>query len=208
VVVQWPEWGTAVVRIGFVVEGDCESLLIESPGFRAWAEAQRLIICDPVINARGGGNLCPKQIQSFVNLCQTQANPDKIVVLTDLECDPCVTKTRERIGTGAVDLVCVARKALESWYLADTEALRQWLGQEIQPISSPELTDDSDKPWHYLKKLAKQYQARGPGSNKVLFTRKMLNDYQFSLSRAAAHPDCPSAGYFLEKLKTLSTSMT
>ncbi len=87
-----------MVRIGFVVEGDCEKLLIESANFRTWATPQGLEICDPVINARGNGNLCNKRMNVYIEKYLNEAKPDKIVVLTDLECDPCVTQVKQRIG--------------------------------------------------------------------------------------------------------------
>ncbi len=44
-----------MVRIGFVVEGDCEKLLLESSTFQTWAKQHEIEICYPIINA-GGGN--------------------------------------------------------------------------------------------------------------------------------------------------------
>ncbi|MDM8547379.1 DUF4276 family protein [Candidatus Venteria ishoeyi] len=193
-----------VVKVGFVVEGDCEKILIESKHFRDWAVQYELEICDPVIDVRGGGNLCPQQIQPYVELCQKQANPDKIVVLTDLECEPCITQARQRIGIEHIDLLCIACKALESWYLADTEALQKWMEKKVSEHKNPELSGTEKKPWDELKCLANKYKTRGPGKKKPIFTRKMLNDYGFSLQRAAAHPACPSAQYFLKKLAALT----
>jgi hypothetical protein len=194
-----------VVKIGFVVEGDCEKLLLESVAFQTWAQQNGIEVCYPVINARGGGNLCPKQLGGFVDACLTQAKPEKIVVLTDLECDPCVTATKQRIGTEGIDQICVAKKALESWFLADSQALQTWLGIADAEESDPELQTQPDKmPWLQLKEIAQQYAARGPGTSKLIFAKRMLFQYGFSLENAAAHPNCPSAAYFLNKLKGLA----
>lgn len=195
------KWRLTLVKVGFVVEGDCEKLLIESKQFRAWANQQQLYICDPVINAKGGGNLCAKNLAPFVKLCQQKAKPDKIVILTDLECNPCATETKKRIGQEQIDLICVAKKALESWYLADITALRlAFEKDDLNEIEQPELETETIMPWDYLKSLAKQHQIRGPGSNKIAFTKRMLEHHQFDISRAAIHPNCPSARYFLDKL--------
>ena len=51
-----------MVRIGFVVEGDTEKIVIESAAFCAWAKSQGIEICSPVVNAEGGGNLLPQNI--------------------------------------------------------------------------------------------------------------------------------------------------
>lgn len=194
-----------MVKIGFVVEGDCEKLLLESPHFQIWAEKHKIEVCYPIINAGGGGNLCPQQLDKFVADCKSQANPEKIVVLTDLECAPCVTATKQRIGSNGIDQICVAKKALESWFLADTQALQIWLGIKDIKEANPELEGETEKmPWQYLKDLSQQYNARGPESNKVIFTKRMLFKYGFSLENAASHPNCSSAAYFLSKLKGLA----
>lgn len=193
------------MRIGFVVEGDCEKLLIESANFRTWATQQGLEICDPVINAWGNGNLCNKQIEVWIKKCFSEAKPDKIVVLTDLECDPCVTQVKQRIGNQRVAKVFVAKKALEAWFLADTQAMNKWLGQndfvETHPESTPEM------PWQRLKQIVHELRqqsikVRGPG-DKLPFTKKMLKDFGFSIERAANHPQCSSAKYFLENLPNI-----
>ncbi len=194
-----------MVRIGFVVEGDGEKLLIESANFRNWATQQGLEICDPVINACGGGNLCSKQIDVYITQCLNQAKPDKIVVLTDLECDPCVTAVKRRIGNQGVAKVFVAKKAVEAWFLADTQAINKWLGQTDFVEANPELT--LEMPWQRLKQIVHELEqqgikVRGPG-DKLPFTKKMLKHYGFSIERAANHPHGASAKYFLEKLPNI-----
>ena len=67
-----------MVKVGFVVEGHCEKMLLESSHFRYWAEKHSIDICDPIINARGGGNLCQKKIDASITECGILASPDKI----------------------------------------------------------------------------------------------------------------------------------
>jgi hypothetical protein len=193
-----------MVRVGFVVEGHCEKMLLESSHFRYWAGQHSIDICDPIINARGGSNLCTKKIDASITECRVLANPDKIVVLTDLECDPCMTAVKERIGEKGVAQIVVAKKALEAWFLADTVAMRSWLENDnFQGELTPEETPDM--PWERLKEIGRNYHKnqRGPGSRKKRFAGKMINTYRFSIERAANHPQCPSAKYFLEKLQKL-----
>lgn len=66
-----------MVRIGFVVEGYCEKILLESSNFCHWAKTHNISICFPIINACGGGNLCPKNINDSITECKLLANPDK-----------------------------------------------------------------------------------------------------------------------------------
>ena len=125
------------------------------------------------------------------------------MVLTDLECKPCITAIKARIGNKNVDQIIVAKKALEAWFLADTVAMRRWLKnkdfpEEPTPVESPEM------PWEYLKKIGRNYheKRRGPGDKKF-FTKNLMKHFGFSIERAANHPNCPSAKYFLEKLQKL-----
>ena len=104
---------------------------------------------------------------------------------------------KEIIGSRNIDLVAIAKKALESWFLADTEAMRQWLGDndffEVHPETMNEM------PWDRLKELGRQ-KGRGPGKTKTIFGRKFIRESRFDVRRAARHPDCPSARYFVERL--------
>ncbi len=187
-----------------MVEGYCEKILLESNNFRDWARQHNILICEPIINARGGGNLCPKNINASITECHRLANPDKIMILTDLECDICVTATKARIG-GDVNQVVVAKKALEAWFMADTKAMRRWLkNNDFQGENEPENTQDM--PWDRLKEIAKSYhkEGRGPGTRKIGFAKIMINKLEFSIERAANHPNCASAKYFLEKLQKLT----
>ncbi len=194
-----------MVRVGFVVEGYCEKILLESSNFRQWAIQHNISICDPIINACGGGNLCPKNIHSSITDCRILANPEKIMLVTDLECDPCVTATKARIGNEYIDQILIAQKALEAWFMADTEAMLRWLkNEDFQGEPKPENT--ADMPWYRLKEIAREHHKdkRGPGTKKIRFAKSMINKFGFSIERAANHPNCPSAKYFLEKLQKLT----
>lgn len=191
-----------MVKVGFIVEGDCEKVLIESDGFRTWAGHQGLEICRPVINAKGGGNLLPHHIKPM--LAQfARSKPDHIVILTDLEDAVDIAAVKARITTEHTNLIFVAIKALEAWFLADTDAMRRWLNAAEFFEPAPEET--LAMPWERLKEVAKTHGARGPGSNKVIFARKMCGELQYQLERAAAHPKCLSAKAFRDGLVTLGT---
>lgn len=187
-----------MVKVGFIVEGDSEKVLIESAGFRKWASDQGLEICSPVINAKGGGNLLPHNIKPM--LAQIELNhPDHVVILTDLENATGVEAVKARIGTEHTDLIFIAVKALEAWFLADTDAMRRWLNAPEFFEPAPEQT--IGMPWDRLKEVAKTYGSRGPGSSKVIFAKKMCGAaMRYELERAAAHPACPSAKAFRDGL--------
>ncbi len=189
-----------MVKVGFIVEGDSEKVLIESAGFRQWAGSQGLEICSPVINAKGGGNLLPHHIKPMLAQIE-RSQPDHIVILTDLEDATDVETVKTRITTEHTNLIFIAVKALEAWFLADTDAMRRWLNAPEFFETAPEQTPGM--PWDRLKDVAKAHGSRGPGSNKVLFAKKMCGALRYELHRAAAHPACPSAKAFRDGLVAL-----
>ncbi len=190
-----------MVRVGFIVEGDTEKILVESDRFKTFAKNNGIEVCSPVIDAKGGGNLLPHNIVPSVARLR-MAHVDHIVILTDLETALDVQTVKERIKSEHTDLIFVAVKAIEAWFLADTDALRQWLKVadvfEVAPEATPGM------PWDRLKALAANLGARGPGNSKPIFARNMCKKYGFDLAKAATHPSCPSAKLFHDALLRLA----
>ena len=108
-------------------------------------------------------------------------------------------RARELIGSKGIDLVIIAKKALESWFLADTEAMRRWLGDDTFYEVAPETL--TGMPWDRLREL-RDKKGRGPGT-KGSFPRKFILRHGFDVRRAARHAQCPSANYFVERLCAL-----
>ncbi len=175
--------------------------MIESAGFDRWAKAQGLEICRPVINAKGGGNLLPHHMEPMVTQLARSA-PDHIVVLTDLEDAPDVATVKARITDTHSPLIFVAVKALEAWFLADTEAMRRWLKQADFFEQTPEQT--AGMPWERMREVANQRGARGPGPSKVNFAKRFCGTYGYQISNSSAHPACPSATLFHDALVRLA----
>lgn len=192
-----------MVTVGFVVEGASDKKLIESEAFRTWMwDDCGLEVLDPVVDAGGNGQMCNRNIGQFVEKLRIQVAPDKVVVLADLdpeECAPCIERRKEIIGSTGIDLVVIARKAMESWFLADTVAMRDWTGNEDFLEAEPEATPEM--PWDRLKEIGLN-RGRGPGG-KVMFARRFIKRHGFDVRRAAQHPACPSARYFVERLCAL-----
>lgn len=188
-----------MVKVGFIVEGDTEKIIIESPAFVSWAKSQGIEICSPVIDAKGGGNLLPQNIQPMINQLQSR-DLNCIFILTDLEDSESPDAVRSRIGSEFVDsrFIFIAVKAIESWFLADTAALRLWLEVEDVYENMPEATEGM--PWDRLKALAAELNKRGPGGSKNAFAKRMVKHYGFSIANAAAHPACLSAKEFHDSL--------
>ena len=193
-----------MVTVGFVVEGPSDKRLLESDLFRSWLlESCNVKVIDPVVDAGGNGQMCSRNIIVFVEKLRIQAQPDKVVVLADLDpdrCAPCVEKRKEIIGSTGIDLVVVARKAMESWFLADTDAIQSWTGDNTFQEEHPETM--RGMPWERLKEVSRQNNIRGPGAKKI-FASKFIRNHGFDVRRAAAHPNCPSARYFVERVCAL-----
>jgi hypothetical protein len=73
-----------MVKVGFIVEGGTEAILIGSPQFETWLNEQDIGLIRPVIDAKGGGNLLPKNIEPLIAQFESKA-VDYIIILTDLE---------------------------------------------------------------------------------------------------------------------------
>ena len=57
-----------MVKVGFIVEGNTEKVIVNSPQFKAFLNNIGLSIVDPVIDAKGNGNLLPQNIEPFIGL--------------------------------------------------------------------------------------------------------------------------------------------
>ncbi|WLI06935.1 hypothetical protein PSH66_00995 [Pseudomonas sp. FP597] len=177
-----------MVKVGFIVEGDCERIVVESANFTKFLSDCGQELVAPVIDAKGGGNLLPHNIDAFIQVLEMKA-VSKIYVLTDLEEEVSADVVRDRISNAKVKTIFIAVKALEAWFLADSQAMSNWLKQQYhEPY--PEAT--LHKPYDRLKEIAKVTGVSGPG-NKPAFAKKMIKHFDFSIVRAAQHPQCPSA---------------
>ena len=183
-------------KVGFICEGETEKLLVDSPRFQQLLATCRLACVTPVLNVKGNGNLLPYNIEPFRNLLIANG-AEKIIILTDLDEDQCLTFTKDRITHRPDQVICVAVKKIEAWWLADTPALSQLLKQHYA-FEFPEPEND---PFQTIRSLMVQYAGRGIQS-KLLLATKLLS-LGFSLESAAQHPLCPSARYLLDKLRSL-----
>ncbi len=178
-----------VRKIGFIVEGASERIIIESIAFKSFLSKNDFELVSPVIDANGAGNLLPHNIQAYINRFKQQ-QVDAIYVLTDLENESSNDIVRQRVEHPDIAFIFIAVKALEAWYLADTSAIQTWLKLDSFYEDQPEQTPS--KPWDRLKEIANENGRSGPGQ-KIGFAKKMTKHWNFSIENAALHPACPSA---------------
>jgi len=185
-----------MVKVAFIVEGKVEKLFIDSLEENGWFAQKSIKKVAPTIDAKGGGNLCPQNMQVFVEQVKV-FTPDKIFILTDLECDPCVEKTKERLGSCDICVVVLAKKAIEAWFLADGEILKKFTNEKVSYFKYPEKTDLM--PYDIFKNILMEYTGRG--TSKIKLAKNILKN-GFDIEKVARHPECQSAKYFVDKIKS------
>ncbi len=188
-----------VKTVVFMVEGDCEKIFIEN--HKAWLLSKFQIELKAIINVGGGGNLCAdgRLFDRFYNQAKS-LNADHIMVLTDLECDPCVTKTKQRLNLEQDCILTVSRKAIESWFLADINLMQQLTGDLAFYYPNPEQTPEM--PFDEIRKILSQYGKRGTGASKPRFIKRLFKQ-GFSIESALSHQDISSLHYFVNRLANL-----
>lgn len=186
------------MRIGFICEGKTEKKIIESDRFQQWLQQKNIECLLPVVDAKGNGNLLPHKIEALRQELLGQ-QVQKIIILTDLDTDSCITLTHQRITERDDQIIIVAVKQIESWFLGDTPTLRSLINDSTFNFNQPE---QEANPFQTLQQLILTKTNRGVGSKSILVSR-MLKD-GFSIENAAQN--CPSAHYFITKLQTLASA--
>lgn len=195
---EYPWRWVAVVKLGFIVEGASEKAILKSNMFKSLMQGLGLAYVEHIIDAKGGGNLLPQYLEDQIASLQTEG-ATRILILTDQEDATCITSVKERINPEGNHIIVVAVKAIEAWMLADSKAVSNYFGKNFK-CDNPE---SFEKPFQHIKTEKLKLTNRGVSDKGQLCSRILASG--FSLEAAAAHPHCPSAKYFLDKLKALSS---
>jgi hypothetical protein len=129
-----------MIKIGFICEGRTEQILLQSSSFEKLLASYNLESL-PIINAEGSGNLLPHNIEGYLTRLEQQG-AQMIVILTDLDEDICITETKKRISAREQDIVVIAVKKIEAWFLACSTTMQQILGQPGFHFANPENEND------------------------------------------------------------------
>lgn len=192
-----------MVSVGFICEGESDSILYQSETFYKFLE-QLNIRRISVINSKGGGNLLPHNIAGYIDSLEKQG-AEKIVIITDLDDAPCITLRKEQIDARPEDVVIIAVKELEAWFLADSITMKRLLRLQHFTFQLPE---EELEPLDTINNLLTHYTGKGigkSGSAKSKLAKRMLN-FGFDFYKAADHPNCPSARYLINKLKQIGNN--
>jgi hypothetical protein len=192
-----------MVKLGFIVEGTTEKIIVESEAFRLFLLSINLSVVAPVIDATGKNKLSGKSLFSQIQILK-DGGANKIIILTDLDEDACITVTKNRIQAPNECLVIVAVKTIEAWFLSDNKLMQKILNESDYVCEHPETISN---PYEEIRQLMVQYTGRGVGNSKVLLAKRFVKE-GFSIVQAANHPQGSSAQYFIQQLHQLSTSPT
>lgn len=187
-----------MVKVGFIVEGETEKLIIDSEGFQALLAELNIECVSEAINASGNGNLLPHNIIPFRETLK-DLEAEYIIILTDKDNDACITMTRQRVTERENQIIIVAVQQIESWFLADSHTLSTM----TEPDFVFEFPESESVPFETIGNLIVTKTGRGIGTRKTRFALNFLRN-GFSFQRAAQHPNCHSAAYFLNKLHSLN----
>jgi hypothetical protein len=186
-------------KVGFIVEGQTEFILLKSQSFKEYLFSLNIEIAFDIIDAGGCNNLLPHNIEPNVKKLEDNG-AEAIIILTDLDDAACITLTKNRIQTKDDYIVIIAVKQIESWFLANTQTMRLLLNQANYHFEFPEAEENPYKTiYQYL------VDGRKGSYNKKRIVTSLLN-LGFSIQDAATHPNCPSAKYFINKLTLLSAN--
>ena len=131
-----------MVKIGFIVEGGAEKIILNSEIFQDFARSNNLGITG-IFDAGGKGNLTSynEKVNRFFGILKDRLT-QYIIIVTDLEDDLCITFTKDSIykydENKQLELISV--KAIESWFLADSKTLSKIFGTNFD-FPNPEEID-------------------------------------------------------------------
>jgi hypothetical protein len=184
-----------MTKVGFICEGKTEKMIVGSADFQKFLKGVGIDCIADIIDAGGNGNLLPKYLPAFTKRLIAKG-AEKIVILTDLDSNVCITLTRQRINAPEDHIVIVAVKQVESWFLADSECMSALCKTKVH-FPEPEIPIS---PFEEIRNLLLKHTGRG-SSDKLLLAASCLRN-NFSIAKAAQHPNSNSAKYFLDKLAT------
>jgi hypothetical protein len=169
-----------MVKAGFIAEGATERTILESEAFRSLLFSIEIEMIRPVIDAGGNGNLLPKHIVAHsTNLINR--GTQVIFILTDLDKDICITKTKSRIQQSHKHQIIVSVKEIEAWFLADY----QTLSRVIPNCFREEMQEAVIDPFEKIKQEALNSSLQRGFGTKIILAKKcskMVSQYPMQLN--------------------------
>lgn len=190
-----------VKLVGFIGEGESEVHLLKSSTFKEFLRGMNLSSVGE-FDAMGRNQLLNKnsRIEDFFNIFNDK-NAERVFILSDLENDPCISNYKNRLyNYSKLKIDVVAVKAIEAWLLSDSSTL-SFLLKKSFICDDPENT--VSLPLIKLQEIFIEECGRGLGIRKPKIIERFIRN-GFTVEKAAEHPHCNSAKYFIKKLKEFS----
>lgn len=194
-----------MVNVGCIVEGQSEAIVYKSSAFKSLLERLNLNLVKTVTP---GGRYKFFNREQIIKYCNEMFDDgvEKIIMIIDKETnDECLSDIKKGIYNcdPQNQIIIIQVKTLESWFLADSEALSKAFQEKYNFEDNPEKVEGD--PFSILQNLFIEKTGKGLGpKDSTLPAQKMVYKFGFSLQNAANHPNCPSAKYFLQKLALLN----
>ncbi|MDP2364927.1 MAG: hypothetical protein Q8M94_14305 [Ignavibacteria bacterium] len=189
-----------VTKLAFIGEGETESMVIKSEKFQKLLENYEFDFIG-VRDAGGRGNF--EKDNGFVDSLikdLLKNGAERIFIISDLENYQCISEAKDSIATFlSTPEIIIIPKALEAWFLADSEALSKILNKELSYIF-PEKTPSL--PFDEINSLFAEFGIN-PVRSKVKLTKRFIT-HGLDVDNASKHQNCESAKYFIRKLKEFS----
>ncbi len=183
-----------MVRLGIICEGESETIILNGENFKNLLNSYNIALIS--VQETGSINQFFEDRFESHRAFMLTLGVDFIIALIDLDKEPCLVVHKNKVNIIENEVVVVAVKEFESWYLADSDALYRAFNKEICVINPESIQEP-------LKEIVVINNGKGFGGSKPFLAKKMLRA-NFSIENAANHPNCPSARYFINKLQSLS----
>ncbi len=197
-----------MVKIGIIVEGDSEKIILDSPTFQSFLHENDLELVDEIVSIEGKSNLKPdaQKVNSKAQILFDEG-AEWLVILRDMDAALSFEEVAKEVFQTPVTKLCLTVKQSEAWYLADSIAMQKLLRLDDDFLC--DYPEEAPVPGQIINELSLQHTGRGLGWNtksaKVKLAKRILVN-GFSIEKAAEHPNCPSARYFLTTLQTLASA--
>ena len=195
-----------MVKIGFIVEGHSEAILVRSETFINYLSGLGIETTkELVINVVGINNLyrvngdlesIEERVEGWLKTLYGKGAEIVFFVLDKENSTECFTQFKSKVYHHPKNIIVVAEQAIEAWFLADTITMQKFLHPAFPEIDFPETIPN---PFDKIEELRRDYKGKGVGT-KVSLANTIVHRCNFSLAAAAAHPACSSAAYFQRKL--------
>ena len=196
-----------MVKVGFIVEGDTEKQIVSSDSFKALCRKAGIEVINGIFptNKRERGKDVFKnaeKLHSFTQLLHDMG-AEHIFCMRDLEDLLCISSAKTEIQNADETVIkIIVVKQIETWFLGDVALLKTYFGSNFLELF-PEVANPETiiKPSEKLKEISMATRNGKGIGDKLLFAKSLLRN-GFTIEHSAVN--CPSARYFLDKLKSIS----